>query len=162
MCWNWVLEPEKVKRLVLVEPDRYMLAKLEAKKSRFNLPLETMLAEAEKLPFPDNSFDYVITTLVLCTVRDLDKSLAEILRVLKPGGELRFFEHVRSKSGIFSAAQTMMTPVWKRCSLGCHLNRDTFAAIKRAGFHFCDFEDSGYNLATLLPLIDGYAQKAGV
>src|SRR5207302_11033986 len=85
-------------------------------------------------PAPDGSFDTAIASLVLCSVPDQSAALAEIRRVLKPGGELRFYEHVRSPKRMVAGIQSAVTPVWSRLGGGCHLNRDTESAIAAAGF----------------------------
>ena len=90
-------------------------------------------APAERLPFDDASFDTVVSTLVLCTVTDVPAALAEIRRVLRPGGELRLLEHVRG-DGFVGHAQDIARPVWSWCAAGCQPNRDTEAALRDAGF----------------------------
>lgn len=95
---------------------------------------EVVEAPAERLPFPDDSFDTVVCTLVLCTVDDPDRAIAEVRRVLKPGGRLLLIEHVRSHDPRIARWQDRVTPLWKRIGHGCHPNRDTAAALARAGF----------------------------
>ena len=96
--------------------------------------IELRQAAAEELPFPDASFDFVIDTLVLCSVRDPRKALAEIKRVLKPGGELRLYEHVRYQNPIGALSQDIISPVWQWFGAGCHPNRDTGRLLREAGF----------------------------
>jgi ubiquinone/menaquinone biosynthesis C-methylase UbiE len=91
-------------------------------------------AEAGGLGYPDESFDAVVSTLVLCSVGDLEATLAEIRRVLRPGGELRLWEHVRSDRRLVALGQTVVTPVYSPFADGCHLNRDTASAVRDAGF----------------------------
>jgi len=98
-------------------------------------PVEVVDATAESLPFPDAAFDAVVCTLVLCTVDDLDRALTEARRVLRPGGRLIVLEHVRG-SGRLARWQDRVEPLWRRIAAGCHPNRDTRAAIERAGFGF--------------------------
>ncbi|NWJ46135.1 MAG: methyltransferase domain-containing protein [Chloroflexi bacterium] len=150
-------QPKLLQKLVLTEPDEFMLQKLSQKTGRYRLPLEYLQVGAENLPFPNASFDYVVTTLVLCSVGDLAKSLAEVRRVLKPGGELRFFEHVRAEGRISVGLQTIITPLWKVCAVGCHLNRDTYAAIEKAGFRTNGFSPSRVMRVTIFPFITGTA-----
>jgi ubiquinone/menaquinone biosynthesis C-methylase UbiE len=76
----------------------------------------------------------------LCSIADVPAALAEITRVLRPGGQLRFFEHVRSTRPWFGALQDALTPVWSRIGGGCHLNRDTAATIAASGFRIDELE----------------------
>src|SRR3954454_9631370 len=85
-----------VEELVITEPEEPMARRLEAKLGGYSLPARVVRAPAEKLPFEDDSFDFAISTLVLCTVDDPSRALGEIHRVLKPGGRLIFLEHVRA------------------------------------------------------------------
>jgi ubiquinone/menaquinone biosynthesis C-methylase UbiE len=94
-------------------------------------------ARAEELPFADESFDAVVGTLTFCTIGDPARALAEARRVLKPGGALRLAEHVRVENRWVASAQDLVTPLWKEIAGGCHLNRDTRAAVVRAGFRVC-------------------------
>lgn len=91
-------------------------------------------AEAGRLAYRDASFDAVVSTLVLCSVGNQADTLAEIRRVLRPGGELRLWEHVRSPRRLIAAAETVVTPLYSQFVDGCHLNRDTAAAVRAAGF----------------------------
>jgi ubiquinone/menaquinone biosynthesis C-methylase UbiE len=118
--------PAAVGELVLTEPDRFMAGKLRAK-----FPdREVVEAPAERLPFEDDSFDTVVLTLVLCTVPDPPGSLAEIARVLKPGGRFLFLEHVRSEDERLARWQDRLHKPWYLFGDGCHCNRDTLAAIE--------------------------------
>jgi SAM-dependent methyltransferase len=89
---------------------------------------------AESLPFPDDSFDTVVASMVLCSVTSPGRAAEEMGRVLRPGGELRFLEHVRSTNRAWAGVQDAITPVWSVFSGGCHPNRDTPATIRSAGF----------------------------
>jgi SAM-dependent methyltransferase len=91
-------------------------------------------AEAEALPFADASFDTVVSTLVLCTVTDVDASLAEIRRVLRPGGALLLIEHVRADGVVLARWQNRLHGSWRAFGYGCHCNRDTCASLADAGF----------------------------
>ena len=91
-------------------------------------------ADAERLPFPDASFDVVVSTLVLCTVRSPAKSLAEVARVLRPNGRLLFMEHVVSQDAGRRRWQKALDPFWSRFAGGCHCCRDTEGALGEAGF----------------------------
>jgi ubiquinone/menaquinone biosynthesis C-methylase UbiE len=122
-----------VTRLVAAEPDPAMRARLARHLGAATVPLEVSDAPAERLGFPDASFNTVVATLVLCSVADLDAALAEMRRVLRPGGRLLVLEHVRGE-GRRARWQDRVTPIWCRVGAGCHPNRDTRSAIARAGF----------------------------
>lgn len=96
--------------------------------------IEVQPADAMQLPFEDGSFDAAVSSLVLCSVPDQARALAELRRVLRPGGELRIFEHVRSDSTWVAAIQRVATPLWQIPGDGCHLDRDTARAVREAGF----------------------------
>ncbi|HET7479992.1 MAG TPA: class I SAM-dependent methyltransferase [Rubrobacteraceae bacterium] len=122
-----------VERVMVSEPDPFMRRKLQPKLARARVPVEMSDAGAESLPFPDESFDTVVSTLVLCTVPDQRAALAEIQRVLRPGGRLLFIEHVRGEGSV-AVWQDRIEPLWRRLMGGCHPNRDTVAAIRGSGF----------------------------
>ncbi len=117
-------------QLEIVEPDRHMRARMAARAHAAGITMVD--AKAESLPYPDAAFDTVVSTLVLCSVRHPDRALAEIRRVLKPGGKLLFLEHVRGEGGR-ARVQDRYDPAWSRVMGGCHLNRDTPGAIRGAG-----------------------------
>jgi len=96
-----------------IEPDPYMLQRAQKRASEASAEIELRQVGAEELPFPNASFDFVIDTLVLCSVRDPRKVLSEIKRVLKPGGELRLYEHVRYKNPIGALSQDLISPAWQ-------------------------------------------------
>jgi ubiquinone/menaquinone biosynthesis C-methylase UbiE len=122
-------------RVVAVEPDAHMLARAERRAAaRGDGLVELRRLEAERLPFADASFDTAIASLVLCSVESPPAALAELRRVLRPGGTLRFYEHVRSQGRLGAACQDLLAPLWCRIAGGCHPNRDTVAEIERAGF----------------------------
>jgi ubiquinone/menaquinone biosynthesis C-methylase UbiE len=129
-----------VTRLVLTEPDPHMLARLETRLATARVRrVETLAAQADELPFPDASFDFVVSTLVLCSVREVARTLAEIKRVLRPGGRLLFLEHVAaddrpSRPTRLLAWQRRLEPLWVHVSGHCHLTRRTGEAIRAAGF----------------------------
>lgn len=125
---------EALGRLVLAEPDPHMRKKLEARAQgeRFEIVSWT----AERLDTKDASFDVVVSTLVLCSVADAARSLAEIRRVLRPGGKLVFLEHVISDDLSRRRWQRRLEPLWSPIAGNCHLTRDTESAIASAGFRF--------------------------
>lgn len=122
-------------QIVATEPDPYMLKKAEIRLAELGLKnIETRQAAAEDLPFEDESFDHVVSTMVFCTVGDPGRALAEVKRVLKPGGTLRFIEHVRFDHGLRGRIQDAIVPVWRWLGAGCHPNRRTLETINGAGF----------------------------
>jgi ubiquinone/menaquinone biosynthesis C-methylase UbiE len=120
-------------RVVAVEPDASMAKRLPEKLAQASVPVEVVTAQAESLPFPDASFDAVVSTFVLCSVDDPSRVLAELRRVLRPDGRLVLLEHVRGE-GRTARWQDRMTGLHRRLAGNCHLNRDTRAAIGEAGF----------------------------
>lgn len=129
---NHDLYPAAVTELVLTEPFGPMASQLREKVADLGRPVEVVEAPAEALPFPDASFDTVTLTLVLCTVPDPDVALREIARVLRPGGQLLFLEHVRAESPGLARWQDRLHGPWHAFGHGCHCNRDTAAAIDRS------------------------------
>lgn len=130
---NWPYLPPDV-TYVGIEPDPFMRERAERHARESGRSLEIVDAGAERLPFEDDSFDTVIGTLVFCTVADVPRGLAEIRRVLKPGGEYRFWEHVRPSNGAAGKAFDLIQPLWSQMGGGCHPNRKTVEAIRTAGF----------------------------
>ena len=114
--------------------NEHMLRRAAEERGNAAATIELRQADIEALPFDDDSFDSVVSTLVLCSVPDEALALAEIRRVLKPGGALRLFEHVRSDRRWVARMQRVGTPAWSFVADGCHLNRDTAAAVVSAGF----------------------------
>jgi ubiquinone/menaquinone biosynthesis C-methylase UbiE len=130
---NRDLFPASVTDLVLVEPDPHMLKRLRAKVAEGG-GVQIVQASAQSLPFPDDSFDTAVFTLVLCTVPDPRAALAEAARVLKPGGRLLFVEHVRSHDPGLAGWQDRLEKPWRFLADGCHCNRDTVATIEASPF----------------------------
>ncbi len=125
-----------VNRLVLTEPSKHMRKQLIAKSKEYShLTVDIFDYEAESLPFPDSSFDAIVSTLVLCSVKNQEQALAEIHRVLRPQGKLIFIEHVIAKDRPERLKwQRRIEPFWKVLQCGCHLTRDTEKNILQAGF----------------------------
>jgi ubiquinone/menaquinone biosynthesis C-methylase UbiE len=128
-----------VDRVTVAEPDSFMRKRLGQKVAEAHVPVEVSDAGAEALPFPDGSFDTVVSTLVLCTVPDQESALDEVRRVLRPGGRLLFIEHVRAE-GSTARWQDRLERLWGWLFAGCHPNRETVAAIEKAGFEMEAFE----------------------
>ena len=149
--------PESVERVVAVEPEPYMREKA---RGRATAAIEVVEGDAYALPLADGEADAVVFSLVLCTIPDPDRALREARRVLRPGGEVRFYEHVVSTKRWFATLQRGFAPVWKRLGGGCNLTRDTAAAIERAGFEIESLDRFAFN-ATMLaaPHILGVARR---
>lgn len=128
------------RRVVAIEPDRRFRGRLAQRAARAPLPVEVVAGVAEDLPFPDGSFDTVVCSLALCSVRDLDRAVAEIARVLRPGGTVHLLEHVRG-AGRLARWQRRLTPIQRRIADGCHLDRDPLGALRDAGFTVASAED---------------------
>jgi ubiquinone/menaquinone biosynthesis C-methylase UbiE len=126
--------PSTVTEVLAVEPEAYMRSQAEIAASNAPVPVRVVDGLADSLPAEDDSYDVAVTGRVLCSVPDQPEALAEIARVLKPGGELRFFEHVVASKPVLAAAQRGANRLfWTRLMGGCHTDRDTVAEIERAG-----------------------------
>ncbi|PLS01895.1 SAM-dependent methyltransferase [Neobacillus cucumis] len=121
---------KSVEKVVATEPSSYMIERAQEKLKQTRVQIEMVQTGAEKLPFPDNSFDAVVATLVLCTIPDPNQAMFEMIRVCKPGGKLLFFEHVKMDNPFLAGLQELLTPAWKKLCDGCCLNRDTLTLIK--------------------------------
>ena len=152
----------RASRVVVAEPDAAMRRRLAARLAQAAVPVELSSDPAEKLRYPDASFDAVVFTLVLCTVPSPDRALAEARRVLRPSGRLIILEHVRG-TGTLARWQDRLTPLWSRLNAGCHLGRDTAAAIERAGFTFerAEYFDPFPRPVPARPLLEAVARPPG-
>ena len=128
-----------VERLVLCEPDPHMARKL---RERVGKGADVIEAPAERLPLEDGIADTVVGTLVLCTVDDPETALAEVARVLKPGGRLLAFEHVRSDDPGRAKWQDRLERPWGWFGAGCHPNRDTLATLQASPLRVVESEDT--------------------
>lgn len=128
------LYPEGVTELVGLEPEENLRKRAEEAAADARCPVRVVPGFAEALPADDGEFDAAVAALVLCSVGDQQAALAELLRVIRAGGELRFFEHVRADARLHAGAQVAVQPVWSRLGGGCHPARDTERAIGEAGF----------------------------
>ncbi len=137
-------------RITAVEPNPHMARRLR-RKARVLAKDVTIVADVgERLPFADRSFDCVVSTLVLCMVDDLARVVEEARRVLKPGGEFLFYEHVASTNGPKLWLQERLNPLWRFATTGCNLNRNIGGAIRSAGFKELEVED--FELSLGLPI----------
>jgi ubiquinone/menaquinone biosynthesis C-methylase UbiE len=153
--------PTGLEQLVLTEPEAPMLQRLRERAAALQPAATVVAAPAERLPFPDATFDTVVTTLALCTVGDLAAALNEVRRVLAPGGRLLFLEHVRSDDRRLGRRQDLLQPLWRRAGHGCHCNRATLAAIAAAPLDVQAVEHGRMPRAPrfLEPLIAGVAVR---
>lgn len=128
---------DAVEHVVAIDPDPYMLERARKRAAKSNRSIEVRQAAAEDLPFEAASFDTVVSTLNMCTIADPMRALAEIKRVLRPGGgEYRFYDHVRYDHAFGAFWQDLVAPVWRWCGAGCNPNRDIAEFIRRSGFEF--------------------------
>jgi SAM-dependent methyltransferase len=126
--------PATVTDVLAVEPEPYLRARAEVAAARAAVPVRVVDGTSTALPLDDASVDAAVASLVLCSVPDQAGALAELRRVVRPGGELRFYEHVLARDDRWSRWQRRVDPVWTRLAGGCHLTRDTEQAIRDAGF----------------------------
>ena len=154
---------EGLDSLTLTEPDPHMFKQLRPRAEKNCPGADLVQAGAEDLPFANDSFDTVVVTLVLCTVPDQPAALREISRVLAPGGQLLFLEHVRAHHPDLAKWQDRLERPWRFLGDGCHCNRDTVSAISAAGFQLGAVERDELPKAPAIvrPLIKGTAHPAG-
>lgn len=138
--------PSAVTGVLALEPDPILRALALAAAARAPVPVTVQDGVAESLPAADSSVDVVVSSLVLCSVPDQAAALAEVVRVLRPGGLLLFYEHVRSAHRVLGAAEDLLTPLWSRMAGGCHPNRDTAATIAGAGLTVQALERFGFSV----------------
>src|SRR5215469_12924273 len=127
-------DPTRVVRVEAVEPDAAMLVEARSRLMAVPVPIRLTRAPVEALPFPDALFDSAVVTLVFCSVRDPERGLREIWRVLKPGGTLLLLEHVRAQGRTAARVQDALVPLTTRFGGNCHWNRATGAVVRQTGF----------------------------
>jgi ubiquinone/menaquinone biosynthesis C-methylase UbiE len=157
--------PASVERVVAVEPEEHLRQRADRVAASAPVPVSVVDGMADGLPGEDKSFEAGVVALVLCTVPDQERALAELFRVIRPGGELRFYEHVISNRHVPAGLQRLADATfWPLMFGGCHPARDTGAAIRHAGFeieHQERFAFSHVPLSPPLPHILGVARRPG-
>ncbi len=148
--------------LIAIEPNIHMHDNLRKTAEKYGIHLEIKSLVGEAIDLADNSCEFVISTLVLCTVNDLPECLCQIKRILKPSGKFVFIEHVKAKERtLLSLIQNLLHRPWHYCFEGCHTNRDIQPYIESAGFS--DLRVETYNLYSpivpIIPQIKGVAIK---
>jgi len=153
--------PNELDELVLAEPDPAMRSRLEKRLSRSNAPARLIDAPAERLPLDDGSVDTIVSTFVLCTVDDPELALREVRRVLRPGGQLLFIEHVRSESPRLAAWQRRLAGPWRSFARGCRCDRRTADLIAASGLTLDVVQQGTWRAMPPIvrPLIAGRARK---
>ncbi|RVU23816.1 class I SAM-dependent methyltransferase [Streptomyces antnestii] len=132
---NFSYYPGTVAEVVAIEPERSLRQLALTAAQRADVPVDVVPGAAEALPVKSEAYDAAVLSIVLCSVRDVSRALAEVRRVLRPGGEIRFFEHVRAPGRAMRTVQTGLDrTVWPRLFGGCHVGRDALGALREAGF----------------------------
>ncbi|MDJ0344094.1 class I SAM-dependent methyltransferase [Streptomyces sp. H10-C2] len=131
--------PGTVSEVVAIEPERHLRMRAADEALRAEVPVDVAPGVAEALPVKSEAFDGAVACLVLCSVRDQRRALAELFRVLRPGGQLRLLEHCRAEGRGLVAVQWMADhTAWPLLAGGCHTGRDTLAAVRAAGFEIVE------------------------
>lgn len=137
---NLPFYPAGLDRLVAVDPNPGMAALAQQRMREAGIEVEHHRITAESLPFDSGSFDCVVSTLTLCSIPDVEHALAEVRRVLRPGGEFLFLEHGRHPAAAMQRWQNRITPLWSALFDGCQLNRDIAALVGGAGLRLADLQ----------------------
>lgn len=151
---NFPFYPQSVTNVVAVEPEPHLCELARRAAEHTPLPVEVRVGIAEALPAQDGEFDAAVVSLVLCSVDDQEAALHEIRRMLRPGGELRFYEHVISNRPAMARLQRIAdATIYPPLAGGCHCARDTGGAIRRAGFQIEHEERIAFKSSPIVPSI---------
>jgi ubiquinone/menaquinone biosynthesis C-methylase UbiE len=152
---NFPVYPSEVTEVIAIEPEPTLRSKAETAADRADVPIRVLAGVADELPLEGESADAAVASLVLCSVPDQQRALAEIRRVLRPEGELRFYEHVipRCQPKRLILQVIDRSGLWPRIAGGCHPARDTTEAIMQAGFDIEQIERFGFSAQRFEPLI---------
>ncbi|MGB7405079.1 MAG: methyltransferase domain-containing protein [Pacificimonas sp.] len=154
--------PSAVTRLTAVEPSEGMNETAKARIEAAAVPIRLLPLAGESLPVEDESMDHVTCSLTLCSVDDPTQVLAEIRRVLKPGGRFHFIEHVLSEDPNIARWQSRLNPLQRVIGVGCNLDRDSQSMIRAAGFELPDLRqerEDALPFSALFPVVQGVAVK---
>lgn len=150
---NFPHYPDTVREVVALEPEDTLRAHARRAAAGAPVPVTVVDGEAGNLPGGDGEFDAVVFSLVLCSVSDVPAAFTEAARVLRPAGEMRFYEHVRSDHRWAALMEDALTPLWRRLGGGCHPNRDTVAAIAAADFTVDHVDRFAFSYSPLVPRV---------
>lgn len=159
---TFLLYPPSVSRVLALEPEPGLRVAAERAAAGTTVPIQVKDGRVESIPVGAGTVDAVVSSLVLCSVENQAVALAEIVRVLKPGGLLLFYEHVRSSHHTLAALEDLGTPLWRRVAGGCHPNRDTTQAIVSSGLLIESSTRFGFSVLPGVPNVDhviGAARK---
>lgn len=163
---NFARYPAAVTEVLAVEPEPYLRHRAEAAAADAPVPVRVVAGVADELPVEDGWADAAVASLVLCSVPDPGHALAELLRVVRPGGELRFYEHVVAhRPGPLEGLQRGLDLLWPHVAGGCRLTRDTPAAVTAAGWSIESLRRFDFRpcpvAAPVAPHVIGIARRPG-
>jgi ubiquinone/menaquinone biosynthesis C-methylase UbiE len=152
---NFPYYPSAVIEVVAIEPEPTLREAASKAAADAPVPVTVQPGTAESLPLEDGSMDTAVASLMLCSVPDQARALAEMKRVLRPGGELRFYEHVIANRQPLRGFLRFLdrSRIWPTLAAGCHPARDTRAAIEAAGFTIETCERFGFAAGPMQPQI---------
>lgn len=149
-------EPDGIEAL---DPDPHMRQRASERAASTDVPVTLTEGRAESLPYDDGALDAVVAGMVFCTIGDPDAAIDEVARVLAPGGEFRFFEHVHA-DGAVGTSQRVLEPAWRRLAGGCHLTRDSVRRfVSHPALDVVEIERAGRGVYPATPLVRGRLQK---